>query len=415
MHKTLFALLGLSSSLIAAQNNDHCAPEPSATCYPDDCKRCYCLGPENVIANAPVCPFTCDGDVSISVAGFYWNAHQDGMEYAIDNRVRNNVTGATLNSITAFTDANDEFNNLIDSSYLTPDFKWDWGFKLGLAYCSPCDGWDIGVYWTWYRGKAFSHHEAEPDDNHVLLPLWSAFSWPPGGINFATDIRTDWRLQLNLIDIELGRNFWTSQYLSIRPHVGIRVAYLEQDFDIKHLGGNLEALTILVIGGNGWGLQSALNNEVHFDNDFKGVGLKSGLDTTWNFGCGWSLYGNLAASIVYGRFNVDHHEWNRLATGDHAKTRVLETNETSAPLAPCLIWVLASNGWEWSAIANMVWRLPSVGSNTSSSIKISSGESFGLVIREMKVYRVQSHLPILLITRVRTHIISVVETSTHRV
>ena len=156
MHKTLFAVLGISSSLIAAQNNDRCAPEPSATCYPDDCKRCYCLGPENILVNAPVCPRTCDGDISISVAGFYWNAHQDGMEYAIDNRVRNNIVSTSVNPPLPppLLTITNEFNNIIDAEYLTPDFKWDWGFKLGLAYCSPCDGWDIGIYWTWYKGKA---------------------------------------------------------------------------------------------------------------------------------------------------------------------------------------------------------------------------------------------------------------------
>ena len=106
--------------------------------------------------------------------------------------------------------------------------------------------------------------------------------------------------QLNLVDIELGRNFWTSHYLAIRPHVGIRVAYLEQDYDIEHAGGNWGAINASSVTGYSWGPQTALNNSVHLDNDFKGVGLRSGLDSTWNLGCGWALYGDFAASIVYG-------------------------------------------------------------------------------------------------------------------
>ena len=83
MHKSLFALLGLSHAIFAAENS--CAPEPPATCYPDDCMRCYCLGPAQQIANAPVCPLTCNGDWKISLAGLYWKAQEDGLEYAIDN------------------------------------------------------------------------------------------------------------------------------------------------------------------------------------------------------------------------------------------------------------------------------------------------------------------------------------------
>ena len=41
------SLIGLASTVSAARNDDRCAPEPGATCYPDDCKRCYCLGPDN--------------------------------------------------------------------------------------------------------------------------------------------------------------------------------------------------------------------------------------------------------------------------------------------------------------------------------------------------------------------------------
>ena len=81
------SVIGMTNIAGAARNtDDRCAPEPGAACYPDDCRRCYCLGPDNYGVNAPVCPVTCAGDFSIEVAGFYWNAHQDGMEYAVDKQ-----------------------------------------------------------------------------------------------------------------------------------------------------------------------------------------------------------------------------------------------------------------------------------------------------------------------------------------
>ena len=378
------SVLGMTNLSAAQGGRDDCRPEPPATCYADDCCRTYCLGPENIGVNAPVCPLTCNGDLFITVAGFYWNAHQDGMEYAIDNQVENpDVTNVPIESGTDTKII--ALNNLINAEYETPNFKWDFGFKVGLGYCSPCDGWDIGILWTWYRGKATDHIEAEIDDNHTLLPLWSAFAPVQGSVLYATDIETHWKLQLNLVDIELGRNFWTSKYLAIRPFVGIRIAYLEQDWNIQHKGGVWSERTAAI-------LQPAFNNEVGIDNDFKGVGLRAGLDTTWNFGCGWALYGNWAASIVYGRFSIDHDEENRRASDPHEKIKVAEWEESfrasramldlalgiqwSTMFCDCQYGFMIALGWEHHLFfdQNQMWRVVRIG-DTAFASPNNSGEN----------------------------------------
>lgn len=319
MHKLIPLSLVLASAAFGAQTKN-CAPQGPAKCYSESCECVYCLGrPSPLQGNTPVNPKTCNGDLGLEIDAFYWNAHLDGMEYAIDSQVRNpgNDTDTSGTQI---------LNQLVNAKYLTPDFDWNWGFKAGLFYNSPCDGWDFGVLWTWYKGSASSHDEAERDDNHSLLPLWSSFAPYVGGVLFATDIETCYNLKLNLIDLELGRQYWTSRYLSIRPFVGIRIAYIDQDFDIEQKGGSWTE------SGQS-PLQNSLNNSVGLDNDFKGAGLRSGLDSSWNFGCGWALYGNVAASLVYGKFSVEHDEWNREAgvqtgTANYAKTKILETHES---------------------------------------------------------------------------------------
>ncbi len=341
MQKSLLALSILSAAnvAVAARGQDNCAPEPPATCYPDDCCRTYCLGPENYGVNAPVRPYTCNGDWVISATGFYWNAHQDGMEYAIDNHVNNSAVSSfgpvgTTDPVPGpmpIIPLYQPLNNLIDSEYKTPNFKWDWGFKVDLGFNTTCDGWDFGVVWTWYRGKANDHIEAEKDDNHTLIPLWSAYAAPQGLTTFATDIETHWKIQLNLIDIELGREYWTSKYLSFRPFVGLRIACIEQNLEIQHKGGSWsEAIfeTGMLMKLGTYIGEATFNDKVDLDNDFKGVGLRAGFDTVWNFGCGWGLYGNFAASIVYGRFSLDHDEEIREASSPHTKIKILETEES---------------------------------------------------------------------------------------
>ena len=113
-----------------------------------------------------------------------------------------------------------------------------------------------------------------------------------------------------------------SKYLTFRPHIGLRIAWLNQTYRIEHKGGSW-AQRLSPAKGE----QDALNNEVSMRNDFKGVGVRGGFDTIWNFGRGFALFGNTAISIVYGRFNVKHDEWNKQATTPHTKTRILETED----------------------------------------------------------------------------------------
>ena len=304
--KTLLALTGITSALCGAETCCETAPAP---CYPDSPPCAYCVGPDSV--NPSVRPMGCDGSWLVTLEGLYWNSHQDGMEFAIDNSVFIATTGFTFDDI-------HQLNNLIDAKYLTPHAKWEFGFKAGLTYNSTHDGWDLGVTWTWYRGSASIHVEAEVDDNHTLLPLWSAWQIQNIKILWARDIEADWSTRLNLVDVELGREFWVSKYLNLRPHIGLRFASIDQSYTIKHKGG-LWSLTPVPT--------FLLNNEVSMRNDFHGVGARGGFDTVWNLGKGFSFYGNTALSLVYGRFKVKHDEWNRQALSPHTKTRVLETED----------------------------------------------------------------------------------------
>lgn len=366
MLKQALPFLAAASSTFAA---DPCAPEAPHCYTQDDCERCYCLGPAQIIANSPVRPYTCDGDIAITVAGLYWQAHQDGLEYAVNNAV---FTTAVPSSSTGNLSALGNLHNLIDSYYEAPKFQWNFGFKIGLGYNSACDGWDIGMMWTRYEGRAKSHIEAEADDNHTLIPLWSAFTGFWNDFFFAaTDIETDWNLDFNLIDIDLGRQFWVSKYLTFRPHIGLRYASIHQNFHLYHKGGSWNLHELLGPALN----QPAFNGEVQLKNNFDGIGPILGSDTNWHLGCGWSLYGDLSAALVYGRFDIDHDENYRLAEAPFTKTRVLETEDHfrasraimdlalgvqwMGMICDCKYGLLVSLGWEQHLFfdQNQMWRV----------------------------------------------------------
>lgn len=370
------SMIGMASTLSAARNQDaeHCAPAPPATCYADNCNHCYCLGPDNYGVNAPVRPRTCNGDWVVTAAGFYWNSHQDGMEYALHNGVVGPGEDPDVNGGAGIT-AIWGLNNLVDAKFLNPNYKWDFGFKLGLGYNTTCDGWDIGVLWTWYRGKANDHVEAEQGDNAVLLPLWSAYAPLQGLTLYATDIETNWNLELNLVDIDMGREFWTSKYLTMRPHIGVRIAFLDQKYKIAHKGGSFSANSNA--GANP--IQTGVNNTVLMHNDFSGAGIRAGLETVWNLGCGWGLYGDFSLSIIYGRFSVKYDETNRGVVTPHSRKRIAETYDSfraSRAIADlglgvqyhtmfcdCAYGFTAMLGWEHHLFfdQNQLWRVVRLG------------------------------------------------------
>lgn len=301
-------LIAVSSMLSAAKNNGNgaaCEPTPPAACNPDACCRTYCMGPENYGVNAAVNPRTCNGDWVVNIAGFYWNAHQEGLEYAITNDSQQEGWRDTLSYVNARSEG--------------PKFDWDFGFKVGIGYNTTCDGWDFGVNWTWYQGKANSKVEADTNDNTIMLAYLSNY----GDVNtypLATDAEAHWKLKLNLVDIELGREFWNSKRVALRPFIGLRYASIQQDYNVKYKGGSFSVRDTggLIV------LDDAQNDEIKMDNDFKGFGVRAGLNSVWNLGCGWGIYGDLALSMVYGRFDIEVDEESRQAASPHAKTNFTE-------------------------------------------------------------------------------------------
>lgn len=387
---TALTMLGLTSTASAALNThpndkDTCRPSQPAVCYPDDCPPCQrCLGPENFAGNPPVCPQGCNGDWEVTVVGCYWRAYQDGMEYAIDTQVTNpNAVNLDAAGLT-FAQAILQLNQLAEAKYHAPHAKWDWGFKLGLGYCSPCDGWDLNLLWTWYHGRATDEIEADVNQNHTVLPIWSAFVPSQGSILYATNGEADWKLHLNLVDLELGRDFWVSRHLAIRPFIGLRYASIRQRSEISYMGGAWSAqpasATNTITGAD----QSAYNGRVDLENNYRGPGLRAGLDSAWNFGCGWAVYGNFAVSLIYGKFSLNHEEWIRLASlSPRTSTNILDDEESfraarsiidlalgiqwSTMFCNCKYGFKAMLGWEQHTFfdQNQMWRVSRVGSSVS--------------------------------------------------
>jgi len=224
----------------------------------------------NGMINPPAKPVVKDGaDFFLEAQALYLHATEDGMDFAIEN-----------NSAASF----------LDGRVKNARYDWNWGFRIGAGYNLPHDGWDLFLNWTWFHSRG--HQDKNALLGQVLIATRANASDTEGDVQ-AVQAEHNQRLHLNLIDLEIGREFFVSKSLTFRPHMGLRTGWIYRNFDVEYAGGTQLANT-------------ALKDTFH--NRYRGMGLRSGFDTQWGLGNGVSLYGELAASLLYGRHHVHGEE-----------------------------------------------------------------------------------------------------------
>lgn len=338
-----------------------------------------CLGPEDFAGNPPVLRAICDGNLDINFAIFYWGAHQDGIEFAVLNMAGVPVINPTPADI-------QEINQLSDSEYLKPGLRWQFGYRLGFNYHMECDGWNFGLYWTDYHVRSKKQAETSPDTS-TILALWSAFGPVQGGPVFSRASDEIWKLQLNMIDLPFGRKFWVSRWMNLFPQIGLRYARVSQDLDIRYFGGSWSPRVSPP--------QPPLANEIHLDNIYKGTGLRTGIEGECHFGCGFNIYCNAAASLLYGCFKVEHNEKNRLAIPPYTLENILSTKERlrasraildlglglqwEKQFFDCKVGVITRLGWEQHLFfdQNQLWRVSRVGVKRPETTQVASSSMTG--------------------------------------
>ena len=252
------------------------------------------------MVNPPARPTQkCDWGGYITIDPLLLKPQENGLEFVV---VTNNVGQAASGNPSLFG----------RSKIKAPKFKWDWGFRLGVGANLPHDAWDVYLNWTRFR----THHSRHifAGANQLLTPIFvnnengtlTPLSNPASLSQFAlTNAKSKWQLRFNEIDLEVGREFFASKWLVLKPHAGLATAWIRQKDKIGYRNW-------LNPGGAGTFVSNAF---VNMKNNFWGIGLRGGLDTQWGLTCGFSLFADFAASFLYGYFDLDHDEFYTYATG----------------------------------------------------------------------------------------------------
>jgi len=203
-------------------------------------------------------------DVFITANFIWWKAAQDGLDYS--------VTGFADGTTTPSTGT---------GNVSGPSFSWDPGFKVGLGLNMSHDGWDLFAQYTWLQSNQNSTSSGQGRMNFCSVSYFN------DKVNNATR-SASWDFHFNVIDLELGRNFYLSQFLVHRAFTGLKFTWQDQDFKVIEKGdfqfNNAPAEGPFVI---------------RQDLGTWGIGIRSGLQNAFHFSSEWSIYANLAFSGMW--------------------------------------------------------------------------------------------------------------------
>jgi hypothetical protein len=192
-----------------------------------------------------------------------------------------------------------------EEKVVNPEVKPDSGFKLGVGAYLPHDGWDFALKLTHLHSRAPVRAEGQ------LTPLWGV----PQGSGFADHVRGHWRLHFALIDFELGRNFYVSRALMMRPHIGLRYGIIRQKYLIHYTGGTLFP---------------DAEDYVSMKNKYLAPGVRTGVDLGWEIIGGFGLYSNFAASLLYGQVYV--HESEKVSNEEEKRMNIFDKFVMAKPI-----------------------------------------------------------------------------------
>lgn len=215
----------------------------------------------------------------------WWQASQEGMELAITQ-----PQGTSL---------------AIDSTVIQMKYNYKPGFKIAAGYKSSYDDWQITVDYTWlhFTEKQFSGAPNFPVGN--LKPLWLSTS------SSAETTSSRWRLSLDLVDLNLVREFFVTKKLLLTCFAGLRGDAINQKYNIVYAYSNLEPLS--KCNSYSWGL-----------------GPRLGLNATWALAEGFGIFAKTFGSLLYAKFDLKN-EQNQVENPNFINIRAKDTLSSLTP------------------------------------------------------------------------------------
>ncbi|MCI5051523.1 MAG: Lpg1974 family pore-forming outer membrane protein [Simkaniaceae bacterium] len=256
-------------------------------------------------------------DVFITADFIYWSVREDGLNFATSGYAAAPTT------------------TLAKGKVYQPDFNWHPGFKAGLGLTLAHDDWDLFLEYTWMNAPMdWTTATNNGTDNSTLQSSW-IFD-VNDSVQRLTRATGAWSNNVNTADLTMGRHLFISHYLALHPHIGLKASWQKQRYKAyyQETDGVLGDIT---------------ETRLSFRQQFFGIGLLAGIDSSYYFDKNWSLFGDFAASALASHFDVDHKSSQFLILNGEkngANTVPLYFDEKVDTITPVLEWAMGVR-WDY--------------------------------------------------------------------
>jgi hypothetical protein len=233
----------------------------------------------------PQAPKVCGWANYFFTADFiYWKMVSDGYQFAAGGVPTNN--NGNIGSPTS------------EGKSPGPDFDFQPGFKVGAGFKFAHDGWDLYANYTWLNPAKIKTQISSPD-GHLVGPGDPYLSAPT-----LLRVKDTFQQSFNTLDLELGRQFFLSRFLTLRPYFGLKAMWIDQhkrDYStvFNDISNGLVGGVSSVIVQPGNTITTLIAKQ---DVKSWGVGIRGGFAPVWYFMKDFGLYGNFAASCLWSSF-----------------------------------------------------------------------------------------------------------------
>jgi hypothetical protein len=287
------AFLMVMTIMVSAAYSDY-YDQPDQQCQPkpEQCPPVRCCDPVKKPTqdgyNTPGRINVCGAwDFFLKADFIYWEVKRDLTEYAV----------STTNSYT---------NPALSGKVIRPSAKWRPGVKVALGGNSDHDDWTFLAEWTYILGKADG--SATAPANGALLPVNQTTLEVFDRVS-ANNQNSRIKIHYHTGDLNLGRPYYVGKDLVFAPFFGLRGAWIKDKERVSS-----ETLLALQFDGSTTTAIANLTESTKQRNWY--IGPRIGIDTKWELGAGFRLFGNAAGSILYTRGYIS----TKATSDDYAST-----------------------------------------------------------------------------------------------
>ncbi|QVL57728.1 MAG: hypothetical protein KFB93_01240 [Simkaniaceae bacterium] len=194
----------------------------------------------------------------------YWDAKLGGTDYVFSTGEGQNLPNAPIRG-----------------SVRSNSFGWEVGGRVGIGTVISHDRWDVYLNFTYYQ-----NHDGDSCYKYPPAFLVSQVGFFGGAFEKAKSI---FDLTYMNFDFEMGRKYFMSRLLTLRPHIGLKGTRMRQEQKVKFDFSSLE------LDGEVIGEYYRVYNRCDFD----GLGPRMGIQGTLFIGHGFQLEGELSGAILY--------------------------------------------------------------------------------------------------------------------